>query len=66
MGISPMVWYNRTVHLGDYDVSFDGDLPGTKDVLFIIVQIPRARASALVEVKGQDDEGRPAQKIRLE
>ena len=66
MGISLMVWYNRTVHLEDYDVSFDGDLPGTKDVLFIIVQIPRAQASASAEVKGQDDEERPAPKMRHE
>jgi len=53
----------------EYDVSFDGDLPGTKDVLSVIIQILRVQASALApsdEVKGQDDEERPAQKIRLE
>jgi len=58
MGISPMVWYNRKITMSR--------LTGTKDVPFIIVQIPRAQASALAEVKGQDDEERPDQKIRLE
>ena len=51
------------------DVSFNGDLPGSKDVLSVIIQILRAQASALApttEVKGQDDEERPAQKFRLE
>ena len=31
----------------EYDVSFDGDLPETKDVLSIIIQILRAQASGL-------------------
>jgi len=58
-----MFRYTRTAHLGDYDVSFDGDLP---DVVFIIIQIPRAQASALADVNGQDGEERPAQKMHLE
>ena len=52
----------------EYDVSFDGDLSRTKDVLSIIVQILRAQVNALApstEVKGQDDEERLARKIRL-
>jgi hypothetical protein len=52
-----------------YDVSFNGDLPGSKNVLSVIIQILRAQASALTpttEAKGQADEERPAQKIRLE
>ena len=53
------------------DVSFDGDLPGTMDVLSIIIQSLRAQASALApsaEPKGQveDEEERPARKSRLE
>jgi hypothetical protein len=53
----------------EYDVSFDGDLPGSRDVLSVIIQILRAQASALApttEAKDQDDEERPAQRTRLE
>jgi hypothetical protein len=53
----------------EYDVSFNGDLPGSKDVLSVIIQILRAQVNALAptyEAKGQDDEERPAQRVRLE
>ena len=53
----------------EYDVSFNGDLPGSKDVLSVIIQILQEQVSALAptsETKGQDDEERPAQRICLE
>ena len=49
-------------------LKIDGDLPGTKDVLFIILDSEHKPVhwQPTTEVKGQDDEERPAQKMRLE
>ena len=51
----------------EYDVSFDGNLPGTRAVLSIIIQILRAQASALTPpAEEKEDDERPAQRLRTQ